>query len=130
MVPPVEAAEQAGVAVREVLADAGYRAEASLSELERRRIGAYVALGHEGRSLATGAIAVPATRRLARRLRTRHGRARHRRRKAIVEPVFGWIKNVLGFRRFSLRGLRKVRSEWAMVCLAVNLKRLQRLQTA
>ncbi|MGH9412949.1 MAG: IS1182 family transposase [Terriglobales bacterium] len=130
MVPLVEAAEQAGVAVREVLADAGYRAEASLSELERRRIRAYVALGHEGRSLATGAIAGPATRRLARRLRTRHGSARYRRRKAIVEPVFGWIKNVLGFRRFSLRGLRKVRSEWAMVCLAVNLKRLQRLQTA
>ncbi|MGH9417797.1 MAG: transposase, partial [Terriglobales bacterium] len=45
-------------------------------------------------------------------------------------PVFGWIKNVLGFRRFSLRGMSQVRSEWSLVCLAVNLKRLQRLAAA
>lgn len=42
----------------------------------------------------------------------------------IPEPVFGWIKHVLGFKRFSLRGLLKVAAEWNLVCLAVNLKRM------
>ena len=41
-----------------------------------------------------------------------------------MEPVFGWIKQVLGFRSFSLRGLDKVQDEWALVCLALNLKRM------
>ena len=58
------------------------------------------------------------------------GRARYRRRKAIVEPVLGWIKEVLGFRRFSLRGVAKARGEWNVVCLAVNLKRLHRIRMA
>ena len=58
------------------------------------------------------------------------GRARYRRRKAIVEPVIGWIKEVLGFRRFSLRGEAKARGEWNVVCLAVNLKRLHRISMA
>ena len=44
--------------------------------------------------------------------------------KAIVEPVAGWIKEILGFRRFSLRGLERVQGEWNLVCAAVNLKRL------
>ncbi len=55
------------------------------------------------------------------------GKAVYRRRKAIVEPVFGWVKNVLGFRRFSLRGTRKVAGEWALVCLVINLKRMSAL---
>ena len=55
-----------------------------------------------------------------------HGH-RYRRRKAIVEPVIGWIKEVLGFRRFRVRGEAKARGEWNLVCLAVNLKRLHRL---
>ena len=55
---------------------------------------------------------------------------RYRRRKAIVEPVIGWIKEVLGFRRFSLRGVTKARGEWNVVCLAVNLKRLHRIRMA
>jgi len=44
--------------------------------------------------------------------------------------VLGWIKEVLGFRRFSLRGLAKARGEWTVICLAVNLKRFHRIQTA
>ena len=64
-----------------------------------------------------------ATQRMADRLASDAGRARYRRRKAIVEPVIGWIKEVLGFRRFSLRGEAKARGEWNLVCLAVNLKR-------
>ena len=58
------------------------------------------------------------------KLRTKRGRERYRRRKHIVEPVFGWVKQVLGFRAFSLRGLHKVAGEWSLVCLALNLRRM------
>ena len=44
-----------------------------------------------------------------------------------IPPVFGWVKQVLGFRRFSLRGIEKVCGEWDLVCLAVNLKRINSL---
>jgi hypothetical protein len=48
----------------------------------------------------------------------------YRRRKAIVEPPNGWIKSVMGFRQFSLRGLPKVQAEWKLVCMALNLRRM------
>jgi len=67
---------------------------------------------------------------MADRLTSDAGRARYRRRKTIVEPVLGWIKEVLGFRRFSMRGVVNARGEWRVVCLAANLKRLHRLQPA
>ena len=59
-----------------------------------------------------------------RKLRTTQGKAHYSRRKAIVEPVFGWIKEAVGFRRFSLRSLEKVSAEWDLVCTAINLKHL------
>jgi hypothetical protein len=61
------------------------------------------------------------------KLRTRSGRAIYALRKQVVEPVFGIIKEVLGFRRFLLRGLRSVQEEWSLVCMAFNLKRLHQL---
>ena len=61
---------------------------------------------------------------MRRKLATKRGRAHYRKRKSIVEPVFGWVKRVLGFRAFSLRGLRKVAAEWNLVCLALNLRRM------
>ena len=65
---------------------------------------------------------------MAERLATPEGKAHYRRRKAIPEPVFGWIKHVLGFRQFSLRGLTKVAGEWNLVCLAINMRRMWALQ--
>lgn len=59
--------------------------------------------------------------------RSPEGRAHYRRRKTIPEPVFGWIKQVIGFRTFSLRGIAAVSAEWRLMCTAVNLKRLHRL---
>ena len=61
------------------------------------------------------------------RLRTAAGRAKYQLRQQTVEPVFGIIKSVLGFRQFRLRGLVKVALEWQLVCLAYNLKRLHRM---
>ena len=58
------------------------------------------------------------------------GRALYKLRQQTVEPAFGIIKEVLGFRRFSLRGLAKVSLEWELVCLAYNFKRLHRLGAA
>ena len=112
----------------EVIADAGYRADASFQTLETRGITAFVSLGHEARAAKPPHPAHVATQRMADRLASEAGRARYRRRKAIVEPVIGWIKAVLGFRHFSVRGEVKARGEWTLVCLAVNLKRLCRLR--
>ena len=61
---------------------------------------------------------------MSHRLKTKDGRARYALRKQTIEPVFGIIKSVTGFRRFSLRGLKKVTGEGTLVCLAWNLKRL------
>ena len=114
----------------EVLADAGYKAEATFQTLEARQIGAYISLGREGKPSPTPNPAQAATQRMASRLASAVGQARYRRRKAIVEPVFGWVKQVLGFRRFSLRGEAKARGEWHVVCLALNMKRLHRITMA
>lgn len=114
----------------EVIADAGFRAEASFQQLETRGITAFISLGHEARPAPSPNPAHVATQRMADRLASATGRARYRRRKAIVEPVIGWIKHILGFRRFSLRGETKARGEWTLVCLAANLKRLCRLRLA
>jgi hypothetical protein len=61
---------------------------------------------------------------MAHRLKTAAGKAIYKLRKETVEPVFGIIKEVMGFRRFSLRGLEKVTLEWDLVAVAFNLKRL------
>ena len=64
---------------------------------------------------------------MAYKLQTEIGQAIYRLRKCTVEPVIGIIKEVLGFRQFSLRGLRAAAGEWCLVCLSWNLKRLHRL---
>ena len=61
---------------------------------------------------------------MAHRLKTKVGRELYRFRKQTVEPVFGIIKAVMGFRRFSLGGHAKVSLEWTIVCVSYNLKRL------
>jgi len=64
------------------------------------------------------------------KLQTDDAKAKYKRRKHTVEPVFGIIKNVLGFNRFSLRGIEKVKTEWLLVTLAYNCKRLNNLKAA
>jgi hypothetical protein len=64
---------------------------------------------------------------MAAKLHTEGGKFIYRGRKCSVEPVFGIVKEELRFRQFSLRGLSKIAGEWCLVCLAYNLKRLQRL---
>jgi len=64
------------------------------------------------------------------KLQTAAGRAVYARRKTIPEPVFGQIKQGRGFRRFWLRGVRKVRGEWTLICLTHNLLKLFRARLA
>lgn len=125
-----QVARTVGVGPTTAVADNGYKGEDNFIALEARQITPYVSLGREGQGAPTTAPGRPATARMAARLVSAEGRATYRRRKAIVEPVIGWIKHVLGFRQFSVRGEAKARGEWTLVCLAVNLKRLHRLQAA
>ena len=64
---------------------------------------------------------------MARKLKTKKGKEKYKKRKETVEPVFGIIKSVMGFRQFMLRGIEKVNTEWALVRVAYNLKRLHKL---
>jgi len=60
---------------------------------------------------------------MAARLQSDEGQAAYRKRKWIAEPPNGWIKSVLGFRQFSMRGLHRVTAEWKLMCAALNLRR-------
>lgn len=90
----------------------------------RERHAGGLARFREPAPLAEGATA---RERLRHRLRTTAGRAIYGQRKWTIEPRFGNIKSVLGFRQFLLRGLEKVRSEWKLVATAYNLKRMHAL---
>ena len=132
LVPMIDGvAAVCGDAPDQVLADAGYGNEQDLRELERRSVDAHVALGREGRVPArVDPEEHPARARMAARLATDEGRRQYARRKWQAEAPIGWIKEALGFRRFSFRGLEKVQAEWTLVCLALNIKRLHTLRTA
>jgi transposase len=113
------------------LADAGYRSEENFAKATSPEMDLVVALGREGKQQAqVDAAAYPHTAAMAVKLQTKEGRAAYRRRKWIAEPPNGWIKNVLGFRQFSVRGLKKVQAEWKLVCLALNLRRMGALTAA
>ena len=92
--------------------------------LEKRKIKGYVALAREQKKVSTISADLPATRRMAQRLEGKRGKNKYRKRKSIIEPVFGWVKSVLGFRSFMLRGLKNVSFEWRLLCTALNLRRM------
>jgi transposase len=131
LLPLVEAVEKnVGALPKTVLADSGYRSEEAFGMLEQKGVEALVALGRERKSEPTIDVQhYPATARMAERLATARGQVLYRRRKVIPEPVFGWVKHIIGFRQFSLRGVTKVNGEWNLVCLATNIRRLWALQS-
>ena len=112
---------------------AGYFSETNVKVLEEQGIDPYLAAGkqkHGDKPLpaSRGRIPMNATvkERMARKLRTKNGSKIYAKRKHIVEPVFGQIKEVRGFRRFLLRGFENVSAEWDMVCLTHNILKLFR----
>lgn len=120
--------------------DNGFFSEKNIAALEQRHIEPYIATGREPHHKSwqerfadepepPAKDASPQVK-MAYKLRTQIGQAIYRLRKCTVEPVIGIIKAVLGFRQFSVRGLDAADCEWALVCLAFNLKRLHTLSLA
>lgn len=129
--------ENLGCPPRELSADAGYFSEENIVHLHTQRIKAFIP---PDRMRHTDPVA-PSVRgripkdlslkdRMRRLLRTKKGRSSYAKRKVTVEPVFGQIKEVRGFRRFLLRGLEKVTAEWQIICLTHNLLKLYRWKWA
>lgn len=113
---------------RRLSADAGYMSEDNVRVCESYGVEPYLAVGRNMHG-PRGAQQKPpnqsdAWRAMRAKLDTEEGRRVYAQRKAIVEPVFGQTKEARGFRRFSLRGLPKVRAEWTLVCLCGNLLKL------
>jgi len=128
-----EVKERTGQTPKTASLDAGYYSDENVAYLESEKIDGYIATGRQkhGEKIPPaprGRIPKDATtkEKMARKLRTQKGRATYSKRKQIVEPVFGQIKEPRGFRRFSLRGLADVTCEWDIVCLTHNLLKLFR----
>ncbi len=138
LLPMIDAVKrQSGQKVDEVLADSGYCSEQNLREAARRKVDLYVATGKQKHNelpptsprerIPKSATSVD---KMKRKLATTTGRAIYATRKTIVEPVFGQIKQARGFRQFLLRGVEKVRGEWALVCATHNVLKLYRACTS
>jgi transposase len=141
LAPTLDAMEDAAGPVSEVLIDSGFMSEKAVRGVESDAqgqptgitvFGAVQRKSHhrtvedlEKREQPPAPpVGAPFEEQMAHRLATHEGRERYKLRKQTVEPVFGIIKEAMGFRRFSLRGLEKVTLEWSLVTLAYNLKRL------
>jgi transposase len=119
--------------VKSLIADTGFFSDDNVKACDAKNIESLIAVAREQhhpgwRERHTEPAPLPATatptQAMAHRLKTKAGRKQYALRKQTVEPVFGIIKSVMGFRQFSLRGLEKVQAEWRLVCLAWNLKRM------
>ena len=119
--------------VKCLIKDTGFYSEKNIQACEAANIDSLIAVARDEhhpdwRERHSEPEALPdnatAARKMAHKLKTKLGRTLYALRKQTVEPVFGIIKSVLGFRQFSLRGLAKVRGEWSLVCTAWNLKRM------
>lgn len=138
LIPMIERVrEQAGQKVQQVLADSGYCSEENLRKAAKKKVDLYVATGKQKHnqpvpSSPRSRIPKSATlvERMKRKLMSKAAQGIYARRKSIVEPVFGQIKQAQGFRQFLLRGVGKVRSEWALVCATHNMLKLYRACTA
>jgi transposase len=124
-----------------VLADAGFASGAAVAELEARKIEPLVAIArtqphrpYDFRPLPKPQperrIAEPWRIAMKAKLETEEGKARYKKRKQTVEPVFGIVKSAMGFTRFHLRGIDNVAAEWLLTALAYNCRRLHRLRLA
>lgn len=128
--------------IKKVVADTGYYSEHNVKVCEQHDLQPLIAHGRQPHhpplaeriALETGAeTASPSddpVQRMKGELQSDTGRALYAKRKTTVEPVFGIIKHVMGFRQFSMRGMEKAKGEWSIVCMAWNIRRLFTLQAA
>lgn len=122
--------------VNSILADTGYFSESNVGECLSEQMTPYIAVGRDRHNQTLGErffqqSPLPkdadSVTKMKHRLQTKEGRQLYAKRKSTVEPVFGIIKNIMGFRQFLLRGLTSVTGEWNIVCIAWNLKRMHAL---
>jgi transposase len=120
-----------------LLADAGYFSETNVDSCHKENISPLISVNRtKHNQTLTDRFSEPPpltedadpVTKMKHQLQTQVGRALYAKRKSTVEPVFGIIKEVLGFRQFLLRGVKSVQGEWSLVCLAWNLKRLHVLR--
>jgi transposase len=128
LVPLVDAIEaNLGRKPCQASADSGYLSEANLAALDQRKIEPYIATGRAKHPTETKRkLGGVLTKAMQEKLKQQGWGSPYRLRKQTVEPVFGQIKQARGFRQFLLRGLAKVRAEWALICTAHNLSKLAR----
>jgi transposase len=126
--------QQLGATPPQLLADAGYCSDENLTAIADTTLDAYISTrkqkhGERPGPCPRGPLPKSATMvdRMSRKLHTKAGAAVYAARKSIVEPVIGQIKHARGFRQFLLRGVEKVRGEWALVCTTHNILKLYRL---
>lgn len=125
-----------------LLADSGYAGERVVEALEARNIEPLIAVSRQQQERPydfrpppdklkrSNTVTAPWRLSMIEKLQTDNAKHKYRKRKSTVEPVFGIIKSVLGFTTFNLRGIEKVKSEWQLVTLAYNAKRLARMIAA
>ena len=125
--------DNCGAKPAKFIADAGYFSEANVCELHKWNVDPYISTGRQRHGEAPPPAPrgrapddMTAKEAMARKLATKAGKAVYSRRKVIVEPVFGQIKEARGFRRLLLRGLAKVRGEWSLITLTHNILKLHK----
>jgi len=130
-----EVEQRCGAPPRQALADSGFFSIDNLNHMEQRDIDAYVPDSNMARAPNLGTpcrtrACAPAHRRMRAKLRSPAGQAAYARRKAVVEPVFGVLKQQRGIRQFRTRGLNNVANEFTLATLAFNITRLHALRAA
>jgi transposase len=136
LLPMVEQVrERCGQPPGQTLADSGFFSIANLEQMEAQNLDAYVPDSNLARSLNLGVrcrqkACAPAHKRVRRKLKTEEGRIAYGRRKAIVEPVFGVLKQQRGLRQFRTRSIEKVGNEWTLAAMAYNLTRLHAVRAS
>jgi len=115
----------------QVLADAGYCSEAVFEHLRDHPAELIVAVGREGKKqVMINPETRPMCAAMAEKFKAAETQDAYRKRKWLSEPPNAWIKSVLGFRQFSMRGLVKAQAEWKLVCTALNLRRMAKIMIA
>lgn len=138
-IPAVGSVDPELGAIKTATADGGYFSENNVLKVQEQRIEPLIATSREKHNSFletylkrqnTVNEAITVIEQMNQRLKSKEGGDIYKKRKQTVEPVFGIIKETLGFRRFSLRGEEQTDGEWSLVCLAYNLKRLFKLSIA
>jgi transposase len=124
--------------VTKIVADAGYYSDQNVKACEDKQIEPFIAAGRDGHhpTLADRLETPPeppadATpiQKMRHKLRTESGKAVYKLRKQVIEPIFGVIKSIIGFRKFSRRGFQNAATEWKLICMCYNVKKLHKLNS-